>query len=221
MSLRISQTVPDFTAETSQGTINFHEWIGESWAMLFSHPKDFTPICATELSAAAKMAPDFAKRGVKLIGLSVDHVDDHIKWAQDIKDIGGAEVTFPIIADSDLKVAKAFDMLEADDGDSAVGRTASDNQTVRTVFLIGPDKKIKMQLAYPMSTGRNFAELLRVVDSAQLTANNKVGTPANWQQGQDVVILPAVNDEAAKAQYPDGWKTVKPYLRMVPAPRVK
>jgi alkyl hydroperoxide reductase subunit AhpC len=218
MSLRISQTVPDFTAETSQGTINFHEWIGDSWAMLFSHPKDFTPICATELSAAAKMTPDFARRGVKLIGLSVDHVNDHIKWAKDIQDIGGAEVTFPIIADNDLKVAKAFDMLEADDGDSSVGRTAGDNQTVRTVFLIGPDKKIKMQLAYPMSTGRNFAELLRVVDSAQLTASNKVGTPANWQQGQDVVILPAVNDEDAKVQYPGGWRTVKPYLRMVPDP---
>ena len=218
MSLRISQTVPDFTAETSQGTINFHEWIGDSWAMLFSHPKDFTPICATELSAAAKMTPDFARRGVKLIGLSVDHVNDHIKWAKDIQDIGGAEVTFPIIADNDLKVAKAFDMLEADDGDSSVGRTAGDNQTVRTVFLIGPDKKIKMQLAYPMSTGRNFVELLRVVDSAQLTANNKVGTPANWQQGQDVVILPAVNDEDAKVQYPGGWRTVKPYLRMVPDP---
>jgi alkyl hydroperoxide reductase subunit AhpC len=218
MSLRISQTVPDFTAETSQGTINFHEWIGDSWAMLFSHPKDFTPICATELSAAAKMTPDFARRGVKLIGLSVDHVNDHIKWAKDIQDIGGAEVTFPIIADNDLKVAKAFDMLEADDGDSSVGRTAGDNQTVRTVFLIGPDKKIKMQLAYPMSTGRNFAELLRVVDSAQLTASNKVGTPANWQQGQDVVILPAVNDEDAKMQYPGGWRTVKPYLRMVPDP---
>jgi len=218
MSLRISQTVPDFTAETSQGTINFHEWIGDSWAMLFSHPKDFTPICATELSAAAKMTPDFARRGVKLIGLSVDHVNDHIKWAKDIQDIGGAEVTFPIIADNDLKVAKAFDMLEADDGDSSVGRTAGDNQTVRTVFLIGPDKKIKMQLAYPMSTGRNFVELLRVVDSAQLTANNKVGTPANWQQGQDVVILPAVNDDEAKAQYPGGWRTMKPYLRMVPDP---
>ena len=218
MSLRISQTVPDFTAETSQGTINFHEWIGDSWAMLFSHPKDFTPICATELSAAAKMTPDFARRGVKLIGLSVDHVNDHIKWAKDIQDIGGAEVTFPIIADNDLKVAKAFDMLEVDDGDSSVGRTAGDNQTVRTVFLIGPDKKIKMQLAYPMSTGRNFAELLRVVDSAQLTASNKVGTPANWQQGQDVVILPAVNDDEAKAQYPGGWRTMKPYLRMVPDP---
>ena len=218
MPLRISQTVPDFTAETSQGTINFHEWIGDSWAMLFSHPKDFTPICATELSAAAKMTPDFARRGVKLIGLSVDHVNDHIKWAKDIQDIGGAEVTFPIIADNDLKVAKAFDMLEADDGDSSVGRTAGDNQTVRTVFLIGPDKKIKMQLAYPMSTGRNFVELLRVVDSAQLTANNKVGTPANWQQGQDVVILPAVNDDEAKAQYPGGWRTMKPYLRMVPDP---
>jgi alkyl hydroperoxide reductase subunit AhpC len=218
MSLRISQTVPDFTAETSQGLINFHEWIGDSWAMLFSHPKDFTPICATELGAAAKMAPDFAKRGVKLIGLSIDKVDDHVKWSKDIADIGGAEVTFPIIADPELKVAKAFDMLEDDDGDSSEGRTAGDNQTVRTVFLIGPDKKIKMQLAYPMSTGRNFAELLRVVDSAQLTADRKVGTPANWQQGEDVVILPAVNDEAAKIQYPEGWKTVKPYLRMVPDP---
>ena len=218
MSLRISQTVPDFTAETSQGTINFHEWIGDSWAMLFSHPKNFTPICATELGAAAKMTPEFAKRGVKLIGLSVDTAEDHVKWAADIAEIGGAEVTFPIIADVNLKVAKAFDMLEEDDGDSSEGRTAGDNQTVRTVFLIGPDKKIKMQLAYPMSTGRNFAELLRVVDSAQLTANHKVGTPVNWQNGEDVVILPAVNDEEAKKKYPNGWKSPKPYLRLVPDP---
>ncbi len=221
MSLRISQTVPDFTAETSQGTINFHEWIGDSWAMLFSHPKDFTPICATELGAAARMNPEFAKRGVKLIGLSVDHVEDHLKWLQDVADVGGAEVTFPIIADSDLKVAKAFDMLEADEEPSAGGRTAADNQTVRTVFLIGPDKRIKMQLAYPMSTGRNFAELLRVVDSAQLTANNQVGTPANWQTGEDVVILPAVTDDEAKEAYPDGWRSVKPYLRLVPDPSSK
>ena len=221
MSLRISQTVPDFTAETSQGKINFHEWIGDSWVMLFSHPKDFTPICATELGAAAQMTPEFTKRGVKLIGLSVDKVDDHVRWAQDIADISGTEVSFPIIADSDLNVSKAFDMLEADDGSSSEGRTAADNQTVRTVFLIGPDKKIKMQLAYPMSTGRNFAELLRVVDSAQLTASSKVGTPANWQKGEDVVILPAVSDDEAKQTYPDGWKSVKPYLRLVPDPSSK
>lgn len=221
MSLRISQTVPDFTADTSQGQIHFHEWIGDSWVMLFSHPKDFTPICATELGSAARMSPEFAKRGVKLIGLSVDSADDHVRWAEDIADISGAQVSFPIIADTDLSVSKAFDMLEADDGSSSEGRTAADNQTVRTVFLIGPDKKIKMQLAYPMSTGRNFVELLRVVDSAQLTASNKVGTPANWQQGEHVVILPAVSDEEAKEAYPDGWEAVKPYLRMVPDPSSK
>ena len=221
MSLRISETAPDFTAETSQGTIRFHEWIGDGWAMLFSHPKNFTPVCATELGSAAKMAPLFAERGCKLIGLSVDKVEDHIKWTQDISDLAGTALMFPLIADEELKVAKLYDMLEADAGDTAEGRTAADNQTVRTVFLIGPDKKIKMQLAYPMTTGRNFNELLRVLDSVQLAADNQVGTPANWNKGDKVVILPVVNDEAAKELFPEGWESPKPYLRLVEDPSSK
>ena len=216
--MRISETVPDFEADTSEGHIKFHDWIGDGWAVLFSHPKDFTPVCATELSLVAKMKPEFDKRNTKVIGLSVDSVENHQKWAEDIADLAGMPLNFPLIGDPDLKVAKAFDMLPADDGDKAEGRTAAANQTVRTVFLIGPDKKIKMNLTYPMSTGRNFDEVLRVIDSAQLTANNKVGTPGNWKKGEDVIILPAVNDEAAKELFPDGWTTVKPYLRTVPDP---
>jgi len=216
--MRISETVPNFEAETSEGPIKFHDWIGDGWAILFSHPKDFTPVCATELSLVAKMKPEFDKRNTKVIGLSVDSVENHQKWAEDIADLAGMPLNFPLIGDPDLKIAKAFDMLPADDGDKAEGRTAAANQTVRTVFLIGPDKKIKMNLTYPMSTGRNFDKVLRVIDSAQLTANNKVGTPGNWKKGEDVIILPAVNDEAAKELFPDGWTTVKPYLRTVPDP---
>ncbi len=218
MAVRVNDTAPDFKAKTSQGDISFHDWIGDSWAMLFSHPKDFTPVCATELAYVAKINPEFEKRGCKVIGLSVDKVADHQKWAADIEDLAGTKFNFPLIADEDLGVAKLYDMLPADVGDSSDGRTAGDNQTVRTVYLIGPDKKVKMNMTYPMSTGRNFDELLRVLDSAQLTANNKVGTPANWKKGEDVIILPAVNDEAAKELFPGGWETVKPYLRKVPDP---
>ena len=218
MAVRVNDTAPDFKAKTSQGEIQFHDWIGDGWAMLFSHPKDFTPVCATELAYVAKIKPEFEKRGCKVIGLSVDKVEDHQRWAKDIEDLAGTALNFPLIADEDLSVAKLYDMLPGDTGDSSEGRTAADNQTVRTVYLIGPDKKVKMSLTYPMSTGRNFDELLRVLDSAQLTANNKVGTPANWQKGEDVIILPSVNDEAAKELFPDGWETVKPYLRKVPDP---
>ena len=218
MAVRVNDTAPDFAAKTSQGYIKFHDWIGDSWVMLFSHPKDFTPVCATELATVAKMQPEFDKRGCKVIGLSIDKVEDHQKWASDIEELAGAKFNFPLIADEDLGVAKLYDMLPAEDGDSSDGRTAADNQTVRTVYLIGPDKKVKMSLTYPMSTGRNFDELLRVVDSAQLTANNKVGTPANWKKGEDVIILPAVNNDAAKELFPDGWETVKPYLRKVKDP---
>jgi alkyl hydroperoxide reductase subunit AhpC len=218
MAVRVNDVAPDFTAKTSQGDIKFHDWIGDSWAMLFSHPKDFTPVCATELAYVAKLNPEFEKRGCKVIGLSVDNVEDHQKWAADIEDIAGTKLTFPLIADEDLGVAKLYDMLPASDANSSEGRTAGDNQTVRTVYLIGPDKKVKMSLTYPMSTGRNFDELLRVLDSAQLTANNKVGTPANWKKGEDVIILPAVDNEAAKELFPGGWETVKPYLRKVKDP---
>ena len=218
MSLRINDTAPDFTAETSTGTVNFHEWMGESWALLFSHPKDFTPVCATELSYVSKVSGDFAERGCKVIGLSVDQVEDHRRWAQDIEDIGGMKLNFPLIADTDLNVAKLYDMLPAEEEGTSEGRTAATNATVRTVFLIGPDKKIKMNLTYPMSTGRNFDELLRVLDSCQLTANYKVATPANWNKGEDVIIVPAVDNEAAKELFPAGWETVKPYLRKVPDP---
>ena len=218
MTLRINDAAPDFTANTSTGTIKFHDWIGDGWAMLFSHPKDFTPVCATELGYVAKVNGEFAKRGCKVIGLSVDRVDDHLKWAADIEDLAGTKLNFPIIADEDLGVAKLFDMLPAEEGDSSEGRTAADNQTVRSVFLIAPDKKIKMSLTYPMSTGRNFDELLRVLDSCQLTAKHKVATPANWAKGEDVIILPAVNNDAAKELFPDGWETVKPYLRKVKDP---
>ena len=218
MTIRINDTAPDFTASTTEGEINFHDWIGDGWAMLFSHPKDFTPVCATELGNVAQLHAAFAKRGCKVMGLSVDRVEDHQKWAADIQDISGAELNFPIIADDDLGVAKLYDMLPANQGTNSEGRTAVDNQTVRVVFLIGPDKKIKMTLTYPMSTGRNFEELLRVLDSCQLTSKYKVATPGNWKQGEDVIIVPAVDNEAAKKQYPQGWETVKPYLRKVKDP---
>ena len=218
MALQIGETVPDFQAETTEGTINFHDWIGDSWAVLFSHPKDFTPVCSTELGYMAKLKPEFDKRNCKILGISVDPVDDHEKWSKDIEDITGYAPNYPLIGDSDLKVAKLYGMLPADAGDSSEGRTAADNQTVRNVFVIGPDKKVKLILAYPMSTGRNFDEILRVLDSIQLTAAHQVATPVNWKQGEDVIIVPAVSDEAAKEKYPDGWKAPKPYIRYVPQP---
>ncbi|MBJ27811.1 MAG: peroxidase [Chloroflexi bacterium] len=218
MSLRINDIAPDFQANTTEGNIQFHDWIGDGWAMLFSHPKDFTPVCATELGYVAKLNDQFLARNCKVIGLSVDQVEDHLKWAQDIEDIGGTKLNFPIIADEDLGVAKMYDMLPAEEGTSSTGRTAADNQTVRSVFLIGPDKKVKMSLTYPMSSGRNFDELLRVLDSCQLTAKHKVATPANWAKGDDVIIVPAVNNDDAKDLFPDGWETVKPYLRKVKDP---
>ena len=218
MSLRINETAPDFTASTTDGTVNFHEWMGDGWAMLFSHPKDFTPVCATELASVAQLKNEFASRDCKVIGISLDKVEDHIKWASDIEDIAGTKLNFPIIADEDLKIAKLYDMLPGDEGDTSVGRTAADNQTVRVVFLVGPDKKIKMNLAYPMSTGRNFDELLRVIDSCQLTSRHKVATPANWKQGEDVIIVPAVDNDAARELFPEGWETIKPYLRKVKDP---
>ena len=216
--LRINDTAPDFTADTSSGTVSFHEWIGDGWAILFSHPKDFTPVCATELGHVAKIKGEFEKRDCKVIGLSVDSMEDHQRWASDIEDLAGTPLNFPIIADGGLRIAKLYNMLPAEEGDSSEGRTAADNATVRSVFLIGPDKKIKMSLTYPMSTGRNFDELLRVIDSCQLTAQHKVATPANWNRGEDVIISPAVNNDAAKELFPDGWQTVKPYLRKVKDP---
>jgi alkyl hydroperoxide reductase subunit AhpC len=218
MTLSIGSTAPDFTAETTQGTIHFHEWIGESWCLLFSHPKDFTPVCTTELGYLAKLQPEFTKRNCKVIGLSVDPVGDHGRWLSDIKKATGGEVTYPIIGDHDLNVAKLYGMLPADAGTTAEGRTAATNQTVRTVFLIGPDKLIKAMLLYPMSSGRNFDEVLRLLDSIQLTAKHKVATPVNWKHGEDVIIVPAVSDEEAKQRFPDGWTSVTPYLRIVPQP---
>jgi len=212
MSLRINDTAPNFNAETTQGPIDFHEWIGDSYAVLFSHPKDFTPVCTTELGAVATLEEQFKKRGVKVIGLSVDKVDDHSKWAADIKDVSGADVTFPIIGDPELKIAKLYDMLAADEGDSCEGRTPANNAPVRTVFVVGPDKKIKLTLAYPMTTGRNFDEILRVLDSIQLTAKFPVATPANWQKGGDVIITGAVSNDDAAVKFPV-YTTVKPYLR--------
>ncbi|MEP6643505.1 MAG: peroxiredoxin [Acidobacteriaceae bacterium] len=219
MSLRINETAPNFTAETTQGKIDFHQWIGDSWAILFSHPKDFTPVCTTELGAVAGLQPEFAKRNTKVIGLSVDPVSNHSKWSDDIKETQGHAVNFPMIADTDLHVAKLYDMLPAESGNTSEGRTAADNATVRTVFLIGPDRKIKLMLIYPMGTGRNFVEILRVIDSIQLTEKHKVATPANWVQGEDVIIPPAVSNEEAQKKYPGGWKTLKPYLRVVPQPK--
>ena len=218
MSLRINDEAPNFTAETTDGAINFHEWIGDGWAMLFSHPKDFTPVCTTELGYMAGLKPEFDKRNCKIIGLSVDPVDNHAAWAKDIEDVQGHAVTFPMIGDTDLAVAKLYDMLPADETGGSEGRTAVNNATVRTVFLIGPDKKIKLSLTYPMSTGRNFDEVLRVLDSCQLTAQHQVTTPVNWKKGEDVIIVPAISDEDAKAKYPNGWKAPKPYLRFVPDP---
>ena len=219
MSLRINEVAPDFTAESSQGTIRFHEWIGDSWAVLFSHPKDFTPVCTTELGYMARIKPEFDKRNCKIVGLSVDPVSSHNKWQADIEETQGAKVTYPMIGDPELHVAKLYDMLPAASGNTSEGRTAADNATVRTVFMIGPDKKIKLMLSYPMSTGRNFDEVLRVLDSMQLTAKHKVSTPVNWKQGEDVIISGAVSDEEAKRQYPSGWKAPKPYLRIVPQPK--
>jgi alkyl hydroperoxide reductase subunit AhpC len=219
VSLRINDTAPDFTAETTQGPIHFHEWIGDGWAILFSHPKDFTPVCTTELGYMAKLQPEFAKRNAKIIGLSVDAVANHSKWASDIEETQGSKVNYPMIGDTELKVAKLYDMLPAESGTTSEGRTAADNATVRTVFIVGPDKKIKLTLSYPMGTGRNFDEILRVLDSIQLTSKHKVATPVNWKQGEDVIIVPAVSNEDAQKQYPGGWKTLKPYLRIVPQPK--
>lgn len=218
MSLRINDVAPDFTAETTQGNIRFHDWIGDGYAVLFSHPKDFTPVCTTELGYMAGLQPEFAKRNTKIIGLSVDPVSSHSKWASDIQETQGHAVNYPMIGDPELKVAKLYDMLPAGAGDTSEGRTAATNATVRTVFVIGPDKKIKLTLSYPMSTGRNFDEVLRVLDSIQLTARHKVATPVNWKPGGDVIILPAVSDEEAKQKFVNGWKAPKPYLRIVSQP---
>ncbi len=218
MALRIGDTAPDFTAETTQGSISFHDWLGDSWGILFSHPKDFTPVCTTELGVVAKLKPDFDKRNVKVIGLSVDPVDSHNGWARDIEETQGVAPNFPIIGDPDLSVSKLYDMLPAAAGDSSEGRTPADNQTVRSVYVIGPDKKIKLLIAYPMTTGRDFDEVLRVVDSLQLTANHKVATPANWRHGDDVIIAGSVTNDAAKEIWPDGWREPKPYIRIVPQP---
>ncbi len=219
MSLRIGDRAPDFEAETTQGHIRFHEWLGNSWGVLFSHPKDFTPICTTELGYLAKLEPEFAKRNVKVIGLSVDPVSDHERWQGDIQKATGASVKYPLIGDHDLKVAKLYEMLPAESGTTSQGRTAANNQTVRTVFLIGPDKLIKAMLIYPMSSGRNFDEVLRLVDSLQLTAKHKVATPVNWKPGEDVVIAPSVSDEEARKLHPQGWKALTPYLRVTRPPR--
>ncbi len=219
MSLRINDEAPNFTAQTTQGEINFHEWIGDGWAILFSHPKDFTPVCTTELGYMASLEPDFASRNCKVIGLSVDPVSSHGKWRGDIEETQGHAVNYPMIGDPELKIAKLYDMLPADAGETSEGRTANDNATVRTVFIVGPDKKIKLMLSYPMSTGRNFDEVLRVLDSMQLTAKHKVATPVNWKPGEDVIILPSVSEDEARAKYPDGWKAPKPYLRIVPQPK--
>jgi len=219
MSLRINETAPDFTAETTEGNIRFHDWIGDGWAILFSHPKDFTPVCTTELGYMAGLQPEFKKRNCKIIGLSVDPVGSHGKWAKDIEETQGHKVNYPMIGDPELKIAKLYDMLPAEAGNSSDGRTPADNATVRTVFVIGPDKKIKLMLSYPMTTGRNFDEVLRVVDSMQLTAKHKVATPVNWKRGEDVIIAGSVSDEEAKKTYPKGWKAPKPYLRIVPQPQ--
>lgn len=218
MSLRINDIAPDFTADTTQGPIRFHEWIGDGWAILFSHPKDFTPVCTTELSTVAGLDRQFEKRGVKVIGLSVDPISNHTKWAADIQDVGGHPVTYPLIGDPELKIAKLYDMLPGDAGNSSEGRTPAQNAPVRTVFVIGPDKRIKLTLAYPMTTGRNFDEIIRVIDSIQLTAKHPVSTPANWRQGDDVIIAGSVSNEQAGQIFP-GYRTVKPYLRTAAQPR--
>lgn len=218
MSLRINDQAPNFTAETTVGTIDFHEWLGDSWGILFSHPKDYTPVCTTELGYVAKLKPEFDKRNVKVIGLSIDPVDNHAGWAQDIEETQGTAVNFPMIADTDLKVSLLYNMFPADEDTGMENRTAMTNATVRTVFIIGPDKNIKLTMSYPMTTGRNFDEILRVLDSMQMTAKHQVATPVNWKDGDDVIIVPAVTDEMAKQKYPDGWKTLKPYLRLVKQP---
>jgi alkyl hydroperoxide reductase subunit AhpC len=219
MSLRINDIAPDFEANTTDGRIRFHEWLGDKWGVLFSHPKDFTPVCTTELGYMAALKPEFDKRGVKIIGLSVDPVDKHASWAKDIEETQGTAPNYPMIGDSDFKVSKLYGMLPAEVSGDAAARTPADNQTVRNVFVVGPDKRIKLILVYPMTTGRNFDELLRVIDSLQLTARHKVATPVNWKQGQDVIIAGSVSDEEAKKVYPNGWRAPKPYLRIVPQPR--
>jgi alkyl hydroperoxide reductase subunit AhpC len=219
MALQLGDTAPDFEAETTDGRINFHEWIGDSWGVLFSHPKDFTPVCTTELGYMAKIKPEFDRRDVKLIGLSVDPVDKHKKWSQDIEETQGHAPNYPMIGDTDFNVSKLYGMLGADVSGDPADRTAADNQTVRNVFVIGPDKKVKLILVYPMTTGRNFDEVLRVIDSLQLTAKHKVATPVNWQQGDDVIIAGSVSDDEAKKTYPDGWESPRPYIRIVPQPR--
>jgi alkyl hydroperoxide reductase subunit AhpC len=219
MGLHLGDTAPDFIADTTHGKLSFHEWLGDSWGVLFSHPKDFTPVCTTELGYMARINPEFEKRNVKIIGLSVDPTDRHEQWADDIEETQGARPTYPIIGDTDFNVSKLYDMLPASTSGNPLERTAADNQTVRNVFVIGPDKKVKLILVYPMTTGRNFDEVLRVIDSLQLTANHKVATPANWKQGEDVIISGGVTDEQAKEIYPDGWKAPKPYLRLVAQPQ--
>jgi len=219
MSLRIGDEAPNFTADTTQGKLDFHEWIGKSWAILFSHPKDFTPVCTTELGYMARLQPEFDKRNTKIIGLSVDTVDDHQRWSKDIEETGGAAVKYPMIGDTDLKIAKLYDMLPAGASGESKGRTPADNATVRSVFLIGPDKKIRLILTYPMSAGRNFDEVLRVLDAIQLAASHNVATPVNWKQGEDVIIPTSISDEQAKKQFPGGFKAKKPYLRLTPQPR--
>lgn len=219
MPLRINDTAPDFTAQTTEGEISFHQWIGDGWAILFSHPKDFTPVCTTELGYMAGLKEEFDKRNTKVLGLSVDPVDNHSRWAADIEETQGHAVNYPMIGDPELKIAKLYDMLPAEAGESSEGRTPADNATVRTVYIIGPDKKVKLMLTYPMSTGRNFDEVLRVLDSMQLTAKHQVATPVNWKPGEDVIIVPAVSDEDAKSKFPGGWKAPKPYLRIVPQPK--
>jgi alkyl hydroperoxide reductase subunit AhpC len=219
MALRIGDEAPDFTAQTTQGPIKFHDWIGNGWAILFSHPKDFTPVCTTELGYMARLKPEFDKRNTKILGLSIDSVGDHERWSNDIKETQGAAPNYPIIGDSNLEVAKLYDMIHPNASGEASKRTAADNATVRSVFVIGPDKKVKLILTYPMSTGRNFDEVLRVLDSMQLTAKHKVATPVNWKQGEDVIILASVSEEDAKKAFPDGWKAPRPYLRIVPQPK--
>ena len=219
MALHIGEEAPNFTAETTEGTLNFHDWIGNGWAILFSHPKDFTPVCTTELGYMAGLQPEFAKRNCKIIGLSIDPVADHTAWVKDIEETQGNAVAYPLIGDTDLAVAKLYDMIHPAASGTAKGRSAADNATVRSVFVIGPDKKIKLMITYPMSTGRNFDEVLRVLDSCQLTAQHKVATPVNWRQGEDVIIVPSVSDDEAKQRYPGGWKAPKPYLRIVPQPK--
>lgn len=218
MAIRLGDDAPDFTAETTEGTVNFHEWLGMSWGVLFSHPKDFTPVCTTELGYMASLKPEFEKRNVKVIGLSVDPVENHARWSEDIKDATGHKPNYPMIGDTDLKISKLYGMLPAEVGESSEGRTAVDNMTVRNVFVVGPDKKVKLVIVYPMSTGRNFDEVLRVIDSLQLTAKYSVATPVNWKDGDDCIIVPSLSDEDAKAKFPAGWTAVKPYLRVTPQP---